>query len=247
MKFHLSFFDFCLRNQPNIQTFANAKAKAEKGFWNARVVTKTKYVKAKPCTETGFAALYDTPRVCNNVKGDQGPNFHAEYNNLFQSRSSMTGFKKALYNRAKLVRNQLFPSYNRRKYHISHYNQIKKQCTRLSRTYGYLSQKKINHFIAFASKYDPITRHKRPCVKMIHLLESQLCMIMYRSLFTKSIMMARQPLIQQWARGPMLNQGFFLNRLGSGKKSQTNRLDTSSLFKTQNQNHILPGQLYRIN
>jgi hypothetical protein len=55
----------------------------------------------------------------------------------------MTGFKKTIYNRAKLVRNQLYPSYNRRKYHISHYNQIQKQCTRLSRTYGYLSQKKL--------------------------------------------------------------------------------------------------------
>jgi hypothetical protein len=61
---------------------------------------------------------------------------------FFQCRSSMTGFKKTIYNRAKLVRNQLYPSYNRRKYHISHYNQIQKQCT-LSRTYGYLSQKKL--------------------------------------------------------------------------------------------------------
>jgi hypothetical protein len=65
------------------------------------------------------------------------------YNNFFQCRSSMTGFKKTIYNRAKLVRNQLYPSYNRRKYHISHYNQIQKQCTQLSRTYGYLSQKKL--------------------------------------------------------------------------------------------------------
>jgi hypothetical protein len=33
---------------------------------------------------------------------------------IFQCRSSMTGFKKTIYNRAKLVRNQLYPSYNRR-------------------------------------------------------------------------------------------------------------------------------------
>lgn len=215
MKFHLSFFDFCLINQPN-----------------THLLTKTKLVTTKPCDKVGFAALYDNESISKS-NHYQEPKFNVTYNNLFQSRSSMTGFKKALYNRAKLVRNQLYPSYNRRKYHVSHYNQIKKQCTRLSRTYGYLSQKKINHFIAFASKYDPITRHKRPCVKMIHLLESQLCMIMYRSLFTKSIMM-----------GPLSSHS---GQKGSGKKSNSDRFGNISLLKTQNRNHIFPGQLYIIN
>jgi hypothetical protein len=59
-------------------------------------------------------------------------------------------FKKTIYNRAKLVRNQLYPSYNRRKYHISHYNQIQNNALGC-RTYGYLSQKKINHLLALLS------------------------------------------------------------------------------------------------
>jgi hypothetical protein len=40
----------------------------------------------------------------------------------------------------------------------------------------------------------PIAIHKRHCVKMIHLLESQLSMVMYRCLFSNSIQMARQEL-----------------------------------------------------
>jgi hypothetical protein len=63
--------------------------------------------------------------------------------------------------------------------------------------------KKINHLLAFAFKPDLVAESQsrleaycnpqRHCVKIIHLLESQLSMVMYRCLFS-NIQMARQEL-----------------------------------------------------
>jgi ribosomal protein S4 len=114
----------------------------------------------------------------------------------------MTGFKKTIYNRAKLVRNQLYPSYNRRKYHISHYKNTKTMHSAKPNIWLFKSKKLIIYSFCFQTRPgsgvakspgSPIAI-QRHCVKMIHLLESQLSMVMYRCLFSNSIQMARQEL-----------------------------------------------------
>jgi hypothetical protein len=224
MKSHLSFFDFYpfpLTLLPLLQSQKQTCQKQQKSSINQT---------HNPISNTG---------ACVTKMNLSIPNEHVLLDSKtkssyqLQSRSSMTGFKKAIYNRAKLVRNQLYPSYNRRKYNVNHYNMIKKQCTRLSRTYGYLSQKKINHFIAFASKSEKnmgALSNKRVLVKMIHYLESQLCMVMYRSLFSKSIMMAQQEL-----------------RLGNRQGLNIHsRFGMCGQFAFQNQNHIFQGQHHKV-
>lgn len=71
---------------------------------------------------------------------------------ILKSSSTVTGFKKLMYNFVKLNQNQLQPSYNRRKYSHSHYNQTLKECTRLNRTYAYLSKPTIKNYCAFTIK-----------------------------------------------------------------------------------------------
>jgi hypothetical protein len=66
--------------------------------------------------------------------------------------STVTGFKKLMYNFVKLSQNQLQPSYNRRKYNHSHYNQTLKERTRLNRTYAYLPRSTIKNYCAFTVK-----------------------------------------------------------------------------------------------
>lgn len=205
MKHHLSFFDFLTQKKSSsnsFETFAVAKARP----------TKVQKLSKREAT--------------NALQGNSKWTGDA-----LQGRSSMTGFKKAIYNRVKLSNNLLSPAYNRRKYNHSHYNQIEKQCTRLSRTYGYLSRKKITHFISssLVNKYNhnfdsffksQTLTHDRTSVKMLQLLESQLCVLMYRSLFSKSIPMARQQL----------------------RQSARSRF---AVHATQNTKMLLPGQLYQ--
>jgi ribosomal protein S4 len=57
-----------------------------------------------------------------------------------------------MYNFVKLSQNQLQPSYNRRKYNHSHYNQTLKERTRLNRIYAYLSKPTIKSYCAFTIK-----------------------------------------------------------------------------------------------
>lgn len=64
--------------------------------------------------------------------------------------STVTGFKKFMYNFVKLSQSQLQPGYNRRKYSHSHYNQTLKESTRLSRIYAYLPQNFIKNICGFA-------------------------------------------------------------------------------------------------
>nr|YP_025773.1 ribosomal protein S4 [Tupiella akineta]AAQ18732.1 ribosomal protein S4 [Tupiella akineta] len=71
---------------------------------------------------------------------------------ILKPSTTVTGFKKLMYNFVKLSQNQLQPSYNRRKYNHTHYNQTLKERTRLSRTYVYLSKPTIKNYCAFTIK-----------------------------------------------------------------------------------------------
>lgn len=64
-----------------------------------------------------------------------------------KSCTSITGFKKAVYNALKVSNAQLVPAYNRRKHKLSHINLITNQINRLSKTFGYISTNKINAWI----------------------------------------------------------------------------------------------------
>ena len=161
-----SIFDFIYDQKPPLLTFAIAKARVNFDHGQSNAVGKDEIQK-----------LVFQKQIMNND---------------LQSRSTITGFKKVIYNRVKFIKNQLYPSINRRKYAITHYNQIVKTWTSLSRSYAYLSKQKGKSFLAFSLvNKQKIDDYNRNHVKMIQLLESQLCVLMHRSLFSKSIPMAR--------------------------------------------------------
>jgi ribosomal protein S4 len=70
-------------------------------------------------------------------------------NNL-KPTSTVTGFKKWMYNSVKVSQNQLQPSYNRRKHSHSHYNQTLKENTRLNRIYAHSTKNQVTNYSAFS-------------------------------------------------------------------------------------------------
>jgi hypothetical protein len=64
--------------------------------------------------------------------------------------STVTGFKKWMYNSVKVSQNQLQPSYNRRKHSHSHYNQTLKENTRLNRIYAHSTKNQVTNYSAFS-------------------------------------------------------------------------------------------------
>jgi hypothetical protein len=89
----------------------------------------------------------------NNKQQLAGLNVHKPLQQqTLKPSSTVTGFKKLMYNFVKLSQNQLQPSYNRRKYNHSHYNQTLKERTRLNRTYAYLPRSTIKNYCAFTVK-----------------------------------------------------------------------------------------------
>nr|YP_010733800.1 ribosomal protein S4 [Gayralia brasiliensis]YP_010733829.1 ribosomal protein S4 [Monostroma nitidum]WEG93071.1 ribosomal protein S4 [Gayralia brasiliensis]WEG93100.1 ribosomal protein S4 [Monostroma nitidum] len=135
--------------------------------------------------------------------------------------STVTGFKKFMYNSVKLSQNQLQPNYNRRKYNHSYYNQTLKEITRLSRIYGYLSRNQIKNYCGFTVKPTRYANsrtsllkkinlpekvnkkvktktllkninYNRPIPKLVNFLESRLDVIIWRNQLSTSIRSARQ-------------------------------------------------------
>lgn len=135
--------------------------------------------------------------------------------------STVTGFKKFMYNSVKLGQNQLQPGYNRRKFNHSHYNQTLKESSRLSRLYSHLSKKLIKNYCAFALKrtknlaapgskgikataLSSSRTMFRPIPKMANLLESRVDVILWKNQLATGIRSARQKIRQD---GLLINGG----------------------------------------
>jgi ribosomal protein S4 len=130
--------------------------------------------------------------------------------------STISGFKKFMINSVKVSQNQLQPGYNRRKHCHSHYNQILKEKSRLSKIYGYLPKTQISTFsaftlnLSFSKNFDHFKKCKRPIPKLVSFLENRLDVILWRNLQSETIFSAKQK----------LRNGIFLNG-GLQKKPST--------------------------
>nr|AOC61514.1 ribosomal protein S4 [Rhexinema sarcinoideum] len=130
--------------------------------------------------------------------------------------STITGFKKFMVNSVKVSQNQLQPGYNRRKHCHSHYNQILKEKSHLSKIYGFLSKTHTSTFSAFtlnltfSSKFDHIYKCQRPIPKLVSFLENRFDVVLWRNLQSESVFSAKQK----------LRNGIYLNG-GLQKKSST--------------------------
>ena len=114
------------------------------------------YVKLYPQDTLGFKFK------CKNefevfrafTKTSQSKNFNTSvwsYANLsffHKQGSTLTGFKKLLFNRVSAHKGVLVPAYNRRKYGRSHGLLIQNECAKLSKTFGYISLKTLNFWLA---------------------------------------------------------------------------------------------------
>nr|AOC61557.1 ribosomal protein S4 [Gloeotilopsis planctonica] len=133
------------------------------------------------------------------------------FNDLFKQElnlkafSTVSGFKKFMINSVKVSQNQLQPSYNRRKHCHSHYSQIIKEKSHLSKLYGHLSKNQVSTLSAFTLnlQLDPSKEYLRPIPKLVFLLESRLDVILWRNLQSHSIFSAKQTL----RKGIRLNGG----------------------------------------
>lgn len=143
---------------------------------------------------------------------------------LLKPSSTVTGFKKYMYSSVKYNDNQLQPGYNRRKFNHSHYNQTLKENSRLGKVYLSLSTTQLLNYLAFTGKNQILTqdynlnnmirgqtktlplcyavtdrqseilRQNRTIPKLVNYLESRLAVILWRSLFSKSITNSKQKL-----------------------------------------------------
>lgn len=115
--------------------------------------------------------------------------------------SSLSGFKKSLFNRVKIANYRLEPMYNRRKHSISHYVLLKNQYSKLSKSLGYIKKKKMDYLIGITLKktfstytqtltYSKINekhtvlKFKRSIPYFVALLETDFSPIVYKNLFS---------------------------------------------------------------
>lgn len=125
--------------------------------------------------------------------------------------TSTVGFKQVLYNRIKIEKNRLYPSYNRRKHNHSHYLLITNQLGKLSKTFYYLSKNKLKNFITLALRkalgnkadnstvmpYYRLSRHMgvRSMPNLISILENQMGTLIWRNQFKHSLAYSRQTIL----------------------------------------------------
>lgn len=98
---------------------------------NLLIITREKKNKVIVCTDRSTTSEIKTNSVV--ASGLMEPSSPSSLINSVKPSSTVTGFKKLMYNSVKLTQNQLTPNYNRRKYNHSHYNQIISENTRFSR------------------------------------------------------------------------------------------------------------------
>lgn len=128
------------------------------------------------------------------------------------SSSSLTGFKKVLFNRIIAREGGLYPGYNRRKHNHSHYMIIYYQLKRLSRAFSYFSKNKIDFFIAAALKETypsqenvgrnlskkslphRIVQSKRAIYNCVDLVETDSTTLLTRNQYYYSLPQAKQSL-----------------------------------------------------
>nr|ULC80563.1 ribosomal protein S4 [Ulva rigida] len=125
--------------------------------------------------------------------------------------TSTVGFKQVLYNRIKIEKNRLYPSYNRRKHSHSHHILITNQLGKLSKAFHYLSKNKLKNFITLALRktlgykaentttvpYYQLSRRvsTRSTPNLISILENQLDALIWRNQFKYCLAHSRQTLL----------------------------------------------------
>nr|YP_009424222.1 ribosomal protein S4 [Ulva flexuosa]AQS79887.1 ribosomal protein S4 [Ulva flexuosa]ATP01445.1 ribosomal protein S4 [Ulva flexuosa] len=131
--------------------------------------------------------------------------------NFLKGSTSTVGFKQMLYNRIKIEKNRLYPSYNRRKHNHSHHILITNQLGKLSKAFQYLSKNKLKNFITLALRkalgyrsknstsilYYQLSRHlsTRSTPNLISILENQMGTLIWRNQFRHSLAHSRQTLL----------------------------------------------------
>lgn len=189
--------------------------------YNSTVVAQSNTAVSKKMTDAGRSLrrsfeqgplALSTPLPETTVRGPVKPGYTSNLHlrrRLLKTATTVTGFKKFLYNSVKVSQNQLYPGYNRRKYNHSHYNQILKENTRLNRVYAYLSKTHVLNYSASALKTSHLKNrptlqiYNRPIPRMVSFLESRLDVLLWRNQFTGSIQSARAKI----RRGLFVNGG----------------------------------------
>nr|YP_010437064.1 ribosomal protein S4 [Ulva meridionalis]UTA96538.1 ribosomal protein S4 [Ulva meridionalis]UTA96596.1 ribosomal protein S4 [Ulva meridionalis]UTA96648.1 ribosomal protein S4 [Ulva meridionalis]UTA96700.1 ribosomal protein S4 [Ulva meridionalis]UTA96763.1 ribosomal protein S4 [Ulva meridionalis] len=159
---------------------------------------------------------------------------------FLKSSTSIVGFKQVLYNRIKIEKNRLYPSYNRRKHNHSHHILITNQLGKLSKTFHYLSKNKLKNFITLALRkalgykaenstirpYYLLSRHvsTRSTPNLISILENQMGTLIWRNQFKHCLAYSRQALLH----GNF--QMLLKNNIALAIKKQT----TATVFKKPN-------------
>lgn len=125
--------------------------------------------------------------------------------------TSTIGFKQVLYNRIKIEKNRLYPSYNRRKHNHSHHILISNQLSKLSKTFNYLSKNKLKNFITLALRkafgykadsstlrpYYQLSRYMsiRSMPNLISILENQMDTLIWRNQLKYCLAYSRQTVL----------------------------------------------------
>lgn len=127
--------------------------------------------------------------------------------------STISGFKKVLYNKILVQDRRLKPTYNRRKHNTSHYMVVQNQLTRLSKTFVYLGKNKLASMVALVLKtaYSTIfpafswakaKKHNyfnnkllmrvKAIPNLVSVMESQITLLLWRNQFSSSFTKNRQ-------------------------------------------------------
>jgi hypothetical protein len=137
------------------------------------------------------------PFICGGLKGG----------------STISGFKKVLYNKILVRDRRLKPAYNRRKHNVSHYMVIQNQLARLDKTFVYLGKNKLANMTSLVLKttypgnspafhWAKTKKHKyfnnKPPIrgkaipKLVSIIEGQVTLLLWRNQFNGSLTKSRQ-------------------------------------------------------
>jgi hypothetical protein len=149
----------------------------------------------------------------------------------------LSGFKKSLFNRIHVNNYRLEPIYNRRKHGISHYILLNNQYAKLSKSFGYLSKRKIDFFIGKTLKktYNSLTDFKsgRPMPYLVALVETDTAPVMYRNLFY-GLAQAKHVLRHRWDQ----RNKFYVHLLKKHNNATSSQYTTKQVHNYNFKSHI---------
>lgn len=127
--------------------------------------------------------------------------------------STISGFKKVLYNKTLVQDRRLKPAYNRRKHNTSHYMVIQNQFARLNKAFVYLGKNKLASMVGLALKTaystiypafgwvktkkrnyfnNKLSIRAKAIPNLVSVIEDQTTLLLWRNQFYSSLTKSRQ-------------------------------------------------------